>query len=134
MYFEETKKVNELFKIALVVILIAGVIAGIVCGMALRVPTEDASEALTKLTTSSYIEYTEKQELLEKAQETEWTGTGIGVMLGTWVMSAITALLLYAKSHQIIMLDMIASSVAGKREDELAEEEATDAEQETAAE
>ena len=127
MYFEETKKLDGLFNIAIAVVLIAGLIAGIVCGMGLRVPTEEAREALTELTTSDYIRYEKEQELIKISQEVEWTGTGVGIMLGTWVMSAVTALLLCAKNREIIMLDMIAGSING-----LSEEDTT--EQETAAE
>lgn len=127
MYFEETKKLNELFKIAIVIVLIAGLIAGIVCGMALREPTADARKATIELTTSDYLSRSERAELLEKSQEANWTGTGVGVMLGTWAMSAVGALLLCAKNRQIIMLDMIAGSIKGMPD-------ADNDEQETAAE
>ena len=122
MYFEETKKLNELFKIAVVVVLIAGIIGGIVCGMALREPTADALDAIEKMADHPTL-IDDFPEWQEKATELGWTGAGVGVMLCTWAMSAVGALLLCAKKRQIIMLDMIAGSIKGMPELETVEQE-----------
>lgn len=110
-YFKETEKISKFFMIAIVVVLIVGFFAGIGCGAKLKEPTKDAIEALQNITLYPTLAKNNHPEWYETAEETGWTVTGVGLMLSVWASSAIAALLLYGKKHQIELSDMTAGEI-----------------------
>ena len=101
------EKLNKIFDVAIVAILISGVIAGIALGNVLKVPSEMAIKAAEKLASSSTSRGYWESYLQEKA----WTANSTYAMLGTWVGCLFSAFLLYVKKIQINMINEIRESL-----------------------
>lgn len=106
------EKVDMGFFAAILIILFVGLMAGIMGGYALRVPTEDALEAIADLSDTSSFEYRYEHNTTYKiAQQKEWSGIGTLTMIGIWFASALAAFLLYVKKLQLMMTDTICYTV-----------------------
>lgn len=111
-YYGETDLITKLLNIAIVVVLVLGIISGIGYGMNEMKLSDEASEAMMKsieLRADRYssIYADEIKELDEKATEKKWTLECTISMLLVWIVSAIIALLLFCKRHQIEMIDKV---------------------------
>ena len=123
---EHKTKVMYGFYIAIAIILITGFVAGIICGNSLKVPTEEALEAISDLANpSSYAYRYDYEETYEIAQQRVWTGTSTLAMLGVWCISFLPAFLIYIKKLQIEMIDIISWTVhnMGEKMDSLTEKQ-----------
>lgn len=112
MCYEETETLIDMFKVAIALVLIIGIVGGIGYGIALREQTKEALDAISELTSSSYIGDIEREALVKASEKEGWTVASTGAMLGTWVASIIIAILLYAKRCQIEMMDIMLSKLS----------------------
>lgn len=78
-------------------------------GVALKGPTGKALEAMESIV--KYPTLSEDGRWDEAAAQIGWTAASVGAMLGTWVVSATSALLLYAKKCQLEMMDYISGRI-----------------------
>ncbi|MBR6523451.1 MAG: hypothetical protein IKT39_02430 [Clostridia bacterium] len=101
------EKLNKIFDVAIIAILIAGVVAGVALGNTLKVPSEKAIEAAEKLTSS----FANRKYWESYLQEKAWTANCTFAMLGTWVGCLFGAFLLYVKKVQMNMIDEIRLSL-----------------------
>ena len=106
-HYKETGLISKLLTIATALILVVGIIAGINYGGTLMQPTEEAAEAIQELTTDSYDARYRTKQLLEKAEEKEWTFDCTIAMFEVWIVAGILALFTFCKRHQLEMLDQI---------------------------
>ena len=109
MFYEETEKLSKFFKYAIVLIVIVGFIGGICLGFALEGPTAEALEAMEDII--NYPSLADDGRWDDTAAQTAWTSASVGAMLGMWVVSAISALLLYAKKCQLEMMEYISRRI-----------------------
>ena len=113
----QAKTAINLLSVAIVFILIIGFVGGIMYGNSLKMPTEYALRAIDdmeRIKDEDEILYwidDEYKELEEESKETEWTLSCTISMLGVWVVSALIALMLYAKSVQLQITDEILDEV-----------------------
>ncbi len=127
MYYEETTRISLFFKIAIAIVLIIGIIGGICLGCVFDKPSKEALRAIEALEEAERNPYKydtlERIRFEEKLNDTSWTSASIGAMLGMWGISAISALLLYAKKCQIEMMDDMVGILKNIESPEKMEEE-----------
>ncbi|MBQ2968682.1 MAG: hypothetical protein IJE10_11270 [Clostridia bacterium] len=114
----QAKTAINLLSVAIVFILIIGFVGGIMYGNSLKMPTEYALRAIDDMERIKdekaglmYWIDDEYEVLAEVSKETEWTLSCTISMLGVWVVSALIALMLYAKSVQLQIADEILDEV-----------------------
>ena len=109
-FYQDTERLTKMFKVAIAVVLIAGFIGGIVFGQSMG--------KTTYVVNQSVEEILENPMAVNSSATKEFTFASAMGMLAIWIGSALTAMLLYSKWHQLQMLDDISGYLKRETEQE----------------